>query len=104
MSVPMLQDEPSIILSPQAEEDFADILQYTLERWGEQQLYNYRAVLDKVLLTIRQNPQIGHQRPEISQDHRSFPAGQHVIFYRAEQRVVYVSRILHERMDIKSAF
>lgn len=97
-------DELSIFLSPQAEEDFADILQYTLQTWGEKQMYVYRAVIDKALLIIQQNSEIGHQRPEISKKHRSFPAGQHVIFYRSDQRAVYVSRILHESMDTKRAF
>lgn len=100
----MSLDEYSIILSPQAEDDFADILQYTLETWGDRQLYIYRAVIDKALQTVLQNPEIGHQRPELSQRHRSFPAGQHVIFYWIEQKVIYVSRILHERMDVRSAF
>lgn len=100
----MSQDELSIFLSPQAEEDFADILQYTLETWGEKQVHVYRAVIDKALLTIQKNPEIGHQRPDISKTHRSFPAGQHVIFYRADRRRLYVSRVLHEPMDTKSAF
>lgn len=99
----MSLDEPSIILSPKAEDDFADILQYTFQTWGEKQMHDYRVVIDKAILTIQQNPEIGHRRPEISKNHRSFPAGQHVIFYRANQHAIYVSRILHERMDIKSA-
>ena len=94
-----LPDLP-VILSPQAEEDFADILQYTLETWGEAQFYAYRAVLDKALLTIQQHPQIGHDRPELSAAHRVFPAGQHLIIYRASDAAVYVSRILHGRMDL----
>lgn len=53
-----LPDLP-LFLSPQAEDDFADILQYTLETWGENQVYVYRAVLDKALLTIKQNPRLG---------------------------------------------
>lgn len=100
----MSRDKLPIILSPKAEEDFADILQYTFQTWGEKQMYVYRAVIDKALLTIQQNPDIGQQRPEISKSHRSFPAGQHVIFYRSDQLAIYVSRILHERMDTKSAF
>ncbi|WNB76759.1 type II toxin-antitoxin system RelE/ParE family toxin [Methylomonas koyamae] len=100
----MSQDELSIILSPQAVDDFADILQYTFQTWSEKQMHVYRSVIDKALITIQQNPEIGHRRPEISKNHRSFPAGQHVIFYRADQHAIYVSRILHERMDTKSAF
>lgn len=95
-----LPDLP-MILSPQAEEDLADILQYTLETWGEAQFYAYRAVLDKALLTIQRHPQIGHGRPELSAAHRIFPAGRHIIVYRASDAAVYVSRILHGRMDIR---
>ncbi len=32
-----------LILSPQAEDDFADILQYTLKTLGEKQVFVYRA-------------------------------------------------------------
>jgi toxin ParE1/3/4 len=89
-----------VILAPQAEDDFADILQYTLETWGEAQAYAYRAVLDQALRTIQHYPQIGHGRPELSASHRVFPAGRHLIVYRASDAAVYVSRILHERMDL----
>ncbi len=60
----MSKGELSLLLSPQAEDDFADILQYTLEAWGENQVYVYRSVLDKALTTIQQNPElvIGRQR------------------------------------------
>jgi toxin ParE1/3/4 len=89
-----------VILAPQAEDDFADILQYTLETWGEAQAYAYRAVLDQALVTIQHYPQIGHSRPELSVSHRVFPAGRHLIVYRVSDAAVYVSRILHERMDL----
>jgi toxin ParE1/3/4 len=89
-----------LLLSPRAEDDFTDILQYTLETWGEAQVFEYRAVLDKALLTIRQNPGVGHRRPELSAAHRIFPAGRHIIVYWVKDQAVYVSRILHERMDI----
>jgi toxin ParE1/3/4 len=91
-----------LILSPKAENDFADIFQYSLETWGEEQAYDYRDVIDKALLTIQDNPQIGHGRPEISAQYRIFPAGQHVIVYRVTTRAVLVSRILHGRMDLGS--
>jgi len=100
-SVPMLPPDLPLILSPQAEDDFADILQNTLETWGENQVYVYRAVFDKALQTIQQNPQIGHRKIEISKEHRTFPAGRHVIFYRIASNAIYVSRILHERMDYR---
>ncbi|WP_374090898.1 type II toxin-antitoxin system RelE/ParE family toxin [Methylomicrobium lacus] len=75
-------------------------MQYTLDTWGETQTYAYRAILDKALLAIQQYPQIGHVRPELSAAHRLFPASRHIIVYRVKDNAVYVSRILHERMDI----
>lgn len=88
-----------LILSPKAEEDFADILQYTLETWGENQMLIYRHALNKALQVIQQNPEIGQLRPELSPKHRIFPAGHHVIVYRIMHHAIQVSRILHERMD-----
>ena len=55
----MSSHDLNLILSPQAEEDFAGILQYTFETWGETQTYAYRAILDNSLLVIQKNPQIG---------------------------------------------
>ena len=91
-----------LILSPRAEDDFADIFQYSLETWGEAQAYVYRDILDKALLIIQDNPQIGHARPDLSAQHRIFPAGQHIIVYRVTTRSILVSRILHGRMDLSN--
>jgi len=89
-----------LILSPKAEDDFADIFQYSLETWGEAQAEAYRDILDKALLAIQDNPQIGHGRPELSARHLIFPAGRHIIVYRVTARAILVSRILHGRMDL----
>ena len=97
MSPPKLR----LILSPQAQNDFADILQYTLETWGKAQTLSYRSILDKALMTLQENPRIGHRRPELSAEHRILPAGRHLVIYRFSDTAIYVSRILHERMDIR---
>lgn len=96
----MSRPDRPLILSPRAEEDFADILQYTVETWGETHAFEYRDLLDKALATIREHPQIGHGRPELSPAHRIFPAGRHIVVYRVTERAILVARILHERMDL----
>lgn len=97
----MSPPDTRLILSPRAETDFTDILQYTLETWGEAQMLAYRAVIHQALLSIRDNPEIGPLREEISSAHRVFPAGQHIIIYRVKDAEVHVSRILHGRMDVR---
>lgn len=96
----MSRPDLPLILSPRAQDDFADILQYTLETWGEAQAFAYRAVLDQALLTIGKNPQIGHGRQELTPAHRIFPAGRHIIVYRITDQAILVSRILHGLMDL----
>ncbi len=99
--MPILPPDFRLILSPHAEEDFADILQYTLETWGEKQMLDYRNVLDNALQTISQHPEIGHKRPELSAHHRLYLVGQHFVVYRVVKQSVLVARILHQRMDVK---
>jgi plasmid stabilization system protein ParE len=45
----MSNSERELVLSPQAEADLTDILQYTLETLGEAQLTTYASVLDEAL-------------------------------------------------------
>lgn len=90
-----------LILSPSAEQDLTDILQYTLETWGEDQLLAYRAIIDKAFLTLIENPRVGAPRLEISGEHRVFPVGSHIIVYRVSNAAILISRILHGRMDVR---
>ncbi len=93
--------ERELVLSPQAEADLTDILQYTLEAWGEAQLTTYASVLDEALRLLRDNPQLGYSRPAVSERHRFLLAGEHVIAYRLTRTRIEVARILHSRMDLK---
>lgn len=95
----MSNHEYELILSPLAEEDFADILQYTFETWNKSQVLIYRSILDKALTTIKKNPGIGTLKPELSHKHRIFLAGQHIVIYYYTENTVMISRILHKRMD-----
>jgi toxin ParE1/3/4 len=98
----MSPHERRLILSPRAQDDLSDILQYTLATWGEAQVLAYRAVLDEALRTIQRNPAIGQRVPELSPAHRLFPAGRHLIIYRTDaEEEVAVARILHARMDLQ---
>jgi len=97
MSLPDRQ----LVLSPQAEDDLTDILQYTLETWGESQLLSYGKVLDDGLQMIFDNPMIGFIRLAVSEKHRFFPTGEHLVVYRLTPTRIEISRILHGRMDIK---
>ncbi len=86
-------------LSASAKNDIENILLYTIEKWGEQQLYRYETILEKALSEIESNPRIGHKKPELEAEVFCYPAGQHYIFYRIKSEIVYVLRVLHSKMD-----
>ncbi len=92
MSVPKFRLE----LSDPAQQDFRDILSFTLQTWGEPQLAEYKHKLDSALRTIAENPHAGRTKHGMM----VYPVGQHVVFYQIEEaKTVYVVRILHQRMD-----
>lgn len=86
----------SLSLSDEAIGDFRDILSYTMQMWGEQQVEEYATILHKALAAIEQNPLIGK---DDLPSYRHIRAGKHVVFYRVTRDKVQVSRILHSAMD-----
>ncbi|CAK0743441.1 toxin ParE1/3/4 [Gammaproteobacteria bacterium] len=84
-------------LSEPAQQDFRDILSFTLQTWGEGQLADYKNKLDSALKAIVKHPQIGRTKHGMLVYH----IGRHLIFYRIDEttKTIFVVRILHERMD-----
>lgn len=89
-----------LTLSPKAQQDLIDILRYTGETWGKQQLLTYRDKIDNALQAIGQNPQLGHHRDDLPPTHQAYLIGSHVIIYRERSDDVAIVRILHQRMSL----
>jgi toxin ParE1/3/4 len=91
---------PRLTLSPAAQQDIVDILRYTGERWGLEQLAVYRDKLNDTLLLIERNPRIGHAGASLPDTHLVYSVGSHVVVYRIRRDAIEVIRILHRRMSI----
>ena len=89
-----------IKLSPKARQDFIDILRYTGETWGQNQLLTYRDKINDALQAISRNPQLGHARDDLPTTHLAYLIGSHVIIYRNDVDSIGIVRILHQRMSI----
>jgi toxin ParE1/3/4 len=87
-------------LAPKARQDFIDILRYTGETWGQNQLATYRDKLNDALQSISRNPQLGHGRDDLPPTHLAYLVGSHVIVYRTSPDAIGVVRILHQRMSL----
>jgi toxin ParE1/3/4 len=89
-------------LTKSAEVDLIDIFKYTLEEWGEDQVYTYKRQLESRLEAILEFPDIGRKHPKLPSVIYYLVEGKHYIFYKKIENNIEVLRFLHHKMDIIS--
>jgi toxin ParE1/3/4 len=87
-------------LTPRAAADLEAIADYTIERWGLEQLEIYLRSLNNRFEWLAENPFAGRDRNDVDAGYRSFPEGSHVIFYVVGDDCVIIIGIPHKSMDI----
>lgn len=92
--------ERQYFLTKAAEADLVDIINYTLEEWGEDQVYTYKRQLESRLEAILIFPDIGRKHPRLPSSIYYLIEGKHYIFYKKVKKDIEVLRFLHHSMDI----
>ncbi|GAL76791.1 parE toxin protein [Nonlabens ulvanivorans] len=83
-------------------EDLSKIWDYTFEVWSEKQADKYFYGLISNCQEIADNPDLGKNYEGISNQLLGLRTNRHIIFYRTlEKDYIEITRILHERMDLK---
>ena len=89
-------------LTNKAVEDLSKIWDYTFEAWSERQADKYYESLISNCQEIADNPNLGKNYDGITQNLLGIKTNRHIIFYRTlNENYVEITRILHERMDLK---
>ncbi|MFK7952852.1 MAG: type II toxin-antitoxin system RelE/ParE family toxin [Ekhidna sp.] len=89
-------------LTNKAVEDLSKIWNYTFEVWSESQADKYFDSLIANCQEIADNPDLGKNYEGISNQLLGLKTNRHIILYRIlEKDYVEITRILHERMDLK---
>jgi len=89
-------------LTNKAIEDLSKIWEYTFEVWSENQADKYYEMLISGCQEIADNPLLGKNYDEITPSLFGIKTNRHIIFYRTlNENYVEITRILHERMDLK---
>ena len=68
------------LLSPRAQDDIAEIWDYTAQRWGIEQAESYIRDLQATLELLAENPALGRSAEAIRAGYRKHLSGSHVIF------------------------
>ena len=89
-----------IKFSDDAREDVQDIADYTFETWGEKQETAYLDSLHEKLAEISATPERWRKREDLFAGCQVASIGRHIIFFRVQDEEIFISRILHQSMDI----
>ena len=96
---------PAVVLLPRADAQIIDVLDFTLEEFGEAKYLEYRDLIGLALRTLEVMPTAGKHRPEIHPDawtyHIARPGwkARHLFLYRIRDNVE-VARFLYDAMDL----
>lgn len=90
-------------LTNKAVEDLTGIWEYTIEKWSEQQADKYYNLLLDSCQDIANNPDLGKNYDGITKNLFGLKTNRHIVFYRKRiKQPIEITRILHERMDLKN--
>ena len=86
-----------------AEQDLLDIWSY-IARESPGAADRFLDLIAQKLVVLAASPEIGRRREELAPLLRSFPVGRYVIFYRAGEQGIEVTRVLSAYRDIEALF
>jgi len=90
-------------LTNKAVEDLNNNWNYTFDEWSEEQADKYYEMLLDNCQTLADNPSLGRNYDGIAIYLFGMRAEKHIIFFRRiQQDEIEITRILHERMDLKN--
>jgi toxin ParE1/3/4 len=90
-------------ISQQAIEDLDKIWMYTFNKWTKEQADRYFDSIITEIEFLADNFMTGKSAEQTRKNYRVTKVKSHLIFFRkAENDIVEIVRILHQRMDIKT--
>ena len=93
----------SFHLTNKAVEDLAEIWNYTIDKWSENQADHYYQMLLDSCQNIATGRVIGKNYDGIFKSLLGIRVGKHIVFYRKiASDAVEIVRILHEQMDLRN--
>tara|TARA_R110002110_G_scaffold143993_1_gene332944 strand:+ start:206 stop:508 length:303 start_codon:yes stop_codon:yes gene_type:complete len=91
------------ILTAKAQDDLDSIGEYTLERWGTEQVVSYLSRIDATFEKLCLSEANDRDASEVKGGLLSVQAGSHVVFFNRRDNgdVVILRILLHQRMDFR---
>lgn len=94
---------PTLELSPLAKEDLADILEYSINQFGEDVADDYIRGFAEAFDRLIDFPKIGPVVPNVTGERRMLSHRSHYIFYCLVGDTIWIIRIVHKARDAEPA-
>lgn len=85
-------------IGSKAESDLTGIFDYTVDRWGWEQVDTYVDVLSECFQLLADSPGWGRSSNLIAKDILHFEHGSHVVLYKKVEAGIEILRVLHKAM------
>ncbi|BDX07137.1 type II toxin-antitoxin system RelE/ParE family toxin [Planctobacterium marinum] len=92
------------ILSNKAEEDIADIYEYSANTHSDIQAEAYLVALHEALSMLAESPNLGTSAEDIRANYFQFPVQKHMVFYKKINDNILVVRVLHQQIKYAMHF
>ncbi|MBB5509123.1 type II toxin-antitoxin system RelE/ParE family toxin [Paraburkholderia atlantica] len=89
----------AFVFSPAAEEDLDRIWDYSVENWGQRQAERYIRMIQDTVIGLTDGTQPSQSAQHVRSGYRKVLVGTHVIFFKEDEHLIDLIRILHQRMD-----
>ena len=91
-------------LSVKARTEIKKIFRYSFQQFGENQAVKYKASLDECFQLLADNPNMGRECNDIRDGYFRHEHESHIIFYTQRSSDIFITTIIHDRMDLKNIF
>jgi len=89
----------SLLFSPAAEADLADIWRYSAEQWGVNQAEHYIDDIRDACHALATGTRQG-RTVDIRPGYLKYLVGRHLLYFKENDGCLEIIRILHARMDV----
>ena len=88
-------------ISKLALNDIQEIWEHTAYQWSKQQANKYFNEIFTSINKICLNPESGASIDHIKFGHKRKNIKSHMIIYKIRNEIIYIDRVLHQKMDIE---
>ncbi|RZF26518.1 type II toxin-antitoxin system RelE/ParE family toxin [Paraburkholderia sp. UYCP14C] len=89
----------ALVFSPAAEDGLDNIWGYSVEDWGQRQAERYIRMIQDTVIGLTDSTQPSQSAQHVRSGYRKVLVGTHVLFFKEDEHLIDVIRILHLRMD-----